>query len=92
MDDYVPVEEIVIGDQMDCIVCGINIEYFCFDPEKPEGPGGKDPVMKATEFRGGGHYGSAVTDDECLYFINICDECIKRALQIGTCFRRIRKS
>jgi hypothetical protein len=63
---------------MNCIVCKRPLAdiHMATDGNQPHG---------GTEFTGGGDYGSAVTDDEYRYCINVCDPCIIAALKDETC-------
>lgn len=58
-----------------CLVCGTPLGNC--DPE------GNQPG-RGTEFTGGGCYGSSVTDHgDFTYAINICDDCLKKAIAKG---------
>lgn len=59
-----------------CIVCHADLKNF--SPETDNQP------LKGTEFTGGGDYGSAVTDVSGeKFFVNVCDDCILKALDEG---------
>lgn len=72
---------------MNCIVCNKELVDLSADLS------GTQP-RDGTEFVGGGDYGSRVTDLQCTRFsINVCDDCIEKALKAGTCRRfKIQRS
>lgn len=65
---------------MNCVCCNKNLPNMQSTVNQP---------ISGTEFIGGGDYGSSVTDlPDIRFLINVCDVCIKRALENGTCIKR----
>lgn len=48
--------------------------------------------MRATEFIGGGCYGSRITDyGGAKFYVNVCDDCLEKALNEKRAYERPRK-
>lgn len=60
---------------MKCLICKTKIKH------------NKDFIQHATEFVGGGDYGSVVTDDNSRYSIFVCDPCMREVLKDKQLFK-----
>jgi len=72
---------------MPCVVCGKSLEpVFRYEVERSTGLGDYRQPAQANTLFGRGTYGSEVFDplDGSAVRVNICDDCLSRAIENGT--------
>lgn len=73
--------------ELPCIVCNKELENIASGRL-----GNVNQPMKGTEFIGGGEYGSRITDyGGAKFIINVCDDCLERALKENKAYEHPRK-